>query len=176
MTITTTTTTGNTNTGCLEDLACPKCGQFERFFFDITARATVTDLGPVDVGELDWDDDSIAECPDCEWSGTVGELNSERVKYAATPDGLRARASELLDASNAADEAARAAEAAWEAAANAADNAEAGLGCPDCDRPAALVRADDTDVLVASWASDSAAACGFCGWTGLVEDLGEAAA
>lgn len=54
----------------LEDMACPHCGNRDRFLIDITSYATVTDLRQQDAGEMgEWDHDSYCRCAECEADG-----------------------------------------------------------------------------------------------------------
>src|ERR1035437_335017 len=82
----------NTNTGDLEDMACPDCGQFERFGIDGLTVLTVTDDGTEDHGEFGWADDADADCPQCGWAGPVDDLNLDFAQFCASPAGLRDQA------------------------------------------------------------------------------------
>lgn len=62
------------NTNCLENMACPQCGQREQFCIQVTTLATVVDNGIMDTGDNSWDDDSYAQCDECGWTGTVIQL------------------------------------------------------------------------------------------------------
>ncbi len=63
-----------TNTNCLENFKCPACGNEESFRIAATTIATVTDDGTEDHGDMEWDDDSYAECPKCYRHGTVKDF------------------------------------------------------------------------------------------------------
>ena len=63
-----------TNTNCLEGIACPKCGNDFRIFIEAKTLAVVTDDGAETFGDMEWDDDSYAECPECQHHGTLGEF------------------------------------------------------------------------------------------------------
>ena len=54
-----------TNTNCLEGIQCPACGNEDRFRIAGKAFFTVTDDGTDDYGDVEWDDDSDAECAEC---------------------------------------------------------------------------------------------------------------
>lgn len=63
---------------CLEDIACPKCGQREEFVVKATIHMGLTDEGTdayADVTknftEIDYDEKSYIFCPDCNQEGTV---------------------------------------------------------------------------------------------------------
>jgi len=63
-----------TNTNCLENFKCPACGNEESFRIAATTIATVTDDGTEDHGDMEWDDDSYAECPQCHRHGALKEF------------------------------------------------------------------------------------------------------
>lgn len=59
------------NTGCLANLACPTCGNDFCLHIEVRTVAEVTEYGAETFGGIDWDDESWAECPECELIGTV---------------------------------------------------------------------------------------------------------
>jgi DNA-directed RNA polymerase subunit RPC12/RpoP len=61
-----------TNESCLEGIACPKCGNDERVIIAVKTLATVTDDGAEPFGDMEWDDDSFARCPECDHWGRLG--------------------------------------------------------------------------------------------------------
>jgi hypothetical protein len=63
-----------TNTNCLDGIACPTCGNDFRIYIQIATLAVVTDDGAETFGDMDWDDSSYAECPDCKRHGTLSEF------------------------------------------------------------------------------------------------------
>jgi hypothetical protein len=63
-----------TNTNCLENIKCPACGNEESFRIAATTIVTVTDDGTEDHGDMEWDDDSYAECPKCHRHGTLKDF------------------------------------------------------------------------------------------------------
>lgn len=73
-----------TNTNCLEGIACPKCGNDCRFYLEAKTLAEVTDYGAETFGDMTWDDDSYAECPECEHRGTLGEFRIESADQTTT--------------------------------------------------------------------------------------------
>ncbi|MBA4062567.1 MAG: hypothetical protein C0501_02450 [Isosphaera sp.] len=72
-----------TNTNCLEDIRCPKCGQEDRFFITGCAQFEVTDDGSEAVGGHEWDDESSTRCPGC---GHDAPLKDFRVRPDLPPD------------------------------------------------------------------------------------------
>jgi hypothetical protein len=63
-----------TNTNCLENIKCPACGNEESFRIAAKTIATVTDDGVDDYGDMEWDDDSYAECGECCRHGTLKDF------------------------------------------------------------------------------------------------------
>lgn len=61
------------NTNCLEGLRCPnpKCKQDSKLFIVGLAEFDVTDDGAEVVGDIEWDDNSHARCPECGASGSL---------------------------------------------------------------------------------------------------------
>ena len=79
-----------TNTNCLQDIQCPKCGYRDRFFISATITADVTDDGSEiadNRGDFEWDDNSPIECHACGATGTVGEFT---VRQPEEPSGMTA--------------------------------------------------------------------------------------
>jgi DNA-directed RNA polymerase subunit RPC12/RpoP len=73
-----------TNSNCLEGIACPKCGNDSSFRIEARTLAEVTDDGAETFGDMEWDADSYAECPECGHHGTVGEFLLDTAKDNAT--------------------------------------------------------------------------------------------
>jgi hypothetical protein len=77
-----------TNSNCLENVCCPKCGQDDRFIIAASVFAEVTDDG-ADVASpkfgngFEWDDESYCRCPECEFEG---KLKDFRMKPGLPPD------------------------------------------------------------------------------------------
>lgn len=67
-----------TNTNCLEGIACPKCGNESRFRIQVRTLANVTDDGAETFGDMEWDDSSYAECPECGRHGTLADFRLSR--------------------------------------------------------------------------------------------------
>ncbi len=63
-----------TNTNCLENIKCPACGNEESFRIAGTTIFTVTDDGTEDHGDIEWDDESYAECTACLRHGTLKDF------------------------------------------------------------------------------------------------------
>ncbi len=72
-----------TNTNCLENVRCPKCGQEDHFKIVALIICDVTDDGSEPVGDHEWDDHSATRCPEC---GFDGEMNEFRKKPELPPD------------------------------------------------------------------------------------------
>jgi hypothetical protein len=63
-----------TNINCLENIQCPACGNEESFRIAATAVFTVTDDGTDDYTDVQWADDSYAECAECHRQGTLKDF------------------------------------------------------------------------------------------------------
>jgi hypothetical protein len=72
-----------TNTNCLENVCCPKCGQEDQFKITAVISCLVTDDGSDPVGDHDWDEDSATDCPEC---GFTGKLKDFHTKPELPPD------------------------------------------------------------------------------------------
>lgn len=57
------------NTNCLENRKCPKCGQEDRFHVAAQSIFVVVDDGTDGHYDVEYDDESYADCPDCGWWG-----------------------------------------------------------------------------------------------------------
>lgn len=73
-----------TNTNCLENVYCPKCGQEEHFRIAATISCLVTDDGSDPVGDHEWDEDSPTYCPECGFSGGLKDFR----KLPPDPEGM----------------------------------------------------------------------------------------
>lgn len=81
-----------TNINCLENIACPNCGNEDRFNIVVTAVATVTDDGAEVTGAIDWHDRSFISCPACEHDGTFGEFRvSSNTGLPPDPDAMNSK-------------------------------------------------------------------------------------
>jgi hypothetical protein len=67
-----------TNTNCLENIKCPACGNEESFRIAAKTIVTVTDDGIGDHSDMEWDDDSYADCTQCLRYGTVKDFKVTR--------------------------------------------------------------------------------------------------
>jgi hypothetical protein len=63
-----------TNTNCLKNIKCPDCGNEDRFRIQGMTLFTVTDDGTDEFGDVEWDDDSYAECVACHRHGTLKDF------------------------------------------------------------------------------------------------------
>lgn len=77
-----------TNSNCLEGIKCPACGNEDRFRIACTTVFTVTDEGTEDHGDIEWDDDSYAECPECGRRGTLKVFKPKTSPLPPDPDGM----------------------------------------------------------------------------------------
>jgi hypothetical protein len=66
-----------TNTNHLENIRCPACGNEDRFRIRATTLVTVTDDEIEDHGDMEWDDESYAECTECLKSGTLRDFQAK---------------------------------------------------------------------------------------------------
>ena len=57
------------NTNCLEGVACPKCGQEDKFLVQATSTFELYDNGTGDHSDVEFDNDSWMLCPICEYEG-----------------------------------------------------------------------------------------------------------
>jgi hypothetical protein len=76
-----------TNTNCLENVCCPRCGQEERFKIVALISCEVTDDGSEPVGDHEWGDDSATHCPECGFDGELKDFR-KKPKLPPDPDGL----------------------------------------------------------------------------------------
>lgn len=72
------------NTNCLEGIKCPDCGNEDTFLIAGKSMFTVTDDGTEDHGDVEWDEDSYAECTECRRSGTLKDF--EQASLQAVPE------------------------------------------------------------------------------------------
>lgn len=72
------------NINCLESIACPKCTNDAEIVIAVTTLARVTDDGAETHGDMEWDGDSFAECPQCEYRGTLAEFRTQEVRGDST--------------------------------------------------------------------------------------------
>jgi ribosomal protein S27AE len=73
-----------TNTNCLQGIECPKCGNDSKFIIAVGTLAEVTDDGAETFGNLEWDDASFTECPDCGQCGVLAEFRNLSDQETAT--------------------------------------------------------------------------------------------
>jgi calcineurin-like phosphoesterase family protein len=65
------------NTNCLTGIKCPVCGNEDKFRIRATTLATVTDDGIEDYADMEWDDDSHAECTECLKAGKLRDFQMD---------------------------------------------------------------------------------------------------
>ena len=88
-----------TNTNCLENVCCPKCGQEDRFVIAANVKVEVTDDGadmasPMYGNGFEWDEKSYCRCPECDFEGRLKnfrklppdpeEMNDKRAAWASS--------------------------------------------------------------------------------------------
>jgi DNA-directed RNA polymerase subunit RPC12/RpoP len=73
-----------TNSNCLAGIACPQCGNDFRIYIGVKTLAEVTDDGAETYGDMEWNSDSYAECPDCQHRGTLGEFRIDHATESST--------------------------------------------------------------------------------------------
>jgi ribosomal protein S12 methylthiotransferase accessory factor YcaO len=84
-----------TNENCLQGVKCPACGNEDTFRIQVTTMASVTDDGAeVEHGDMDWDDDSYAECANCCEHGKLSDFKAQ----SETPSGSLSPGRALHDA------------------------------------------------------------------------------
>jgi hypothetical protein len=88
-----------TNTNCLAGIKCPACGNEDSFRIAATAVFTVTDDGTDDYTAVEWDDDSDAECTECQRRGNVKDFrnSASEESYFRGPSGTRYGYAEIAD-------------------------------------------------------------------------------
>jgi hypothetical protein len=86
-----------TNTNCLEGIKCPACGNEDSFRITATSVFTVTDDGTDHYRDVEWDDDSSAECTECLRHGNVKDFRNSvsEQPYFRGPTGTRYRYAEI---------------------------------------------------------------------------------
>ena len=66
------------NENCLEDIACPNCGNRYRFGIVGTTKFDVQDDGSSgNEGDHEWDENSITSCDDCRHAGVLSDFTFE---------------------------------------------------------------------------------------------------
>lgn len=65
----------NGNENCLEGLACPACGNHKKLIIQCLAWIPHEDDGtPPEFQDLEWNDDSRINCPECDRVGRATEF------------------------------------------------------------------------------------------------------
>jgi hypothetical protein len=62
------------NTNCLTGMECPGCKSVGPFKIAATALFIIHDEGTGEFGELEYDDGSYCECPQCDFNGIVWDF------------------------------------------------------------------------------------------------------
>lgn len=75
-----------TNTNCLENVRCPKCGQEDRFHITALITCIVTDDGSEPMGDHNWDDESLTHCVECSFDGKLSDFR-RKPTLPPDPDG-----------------------------------------------------------------------------------------
>jgi hypothetical protein len=65
------------NTNCLEGMKCPTCGNEDDIHIAAKSWFHMTDDGTDDFEDVEYDDNTPARCPRCDWHGVVGQLKDE---------------------------------------------------------------------------------------------------
>ncbi len=65
------------NTNCLEGAACPKCGQDDYIRVEGKAVFILTDAGTDGHAGARYDDDSWANCHECNFTGTLKDFRED---------------------------------------------------------------------------------------------------
>jgi hypothetical protein len=63
-----------TNTNCLKNVCCPKCGQEDRFRIAALISCLVTDDGSEPAGDHEWDEASATHCLECGFNGILKDF------------------------------------------------------------------------------------------------------
>lgn len=74
------------NCNCLEGFRCPCCDQEDEFRIAVSCWATVRDDGVEDYGDTEWDDKSACQCPECGFTGRVGDFQKPEEKDEIRPE------------------------------------------------------------------------------------------
>ena len=70
------------NENCLEGICCPKCGSIGPFRIACTAVCYLTDDGPTeDFTHVDYDENSMIRCEDCDCQKTMGEFTEQERNF-----------------------------------------------------------------------------------------------
>lgn len=62
------------NENCLEDVACPHCGNRSRFRISAVTTFTMTDAGEDDHSDIEYNYNSYAHCEECNTPGVYSEF------------------------------------------------------------------------------------------------------
>lgn len=83
-----------TNLNCLEGLSCPRCGNEDSLLITSNVRLYVTDDGADFAQGCDpnWNDDSAATCPECDFDGPLTEFHVRQLP--PDPHGVNASRAE----------------------------------------------------------------------------------
>ena len=80
------------NTNCLENLACPKCGQADELLVNVSIWTSLRDDGTDHYanstklrGDVEYDETALAACPGCGFEGTLKDFEIAAVDNPAVP-------------------------------------------------------------------------------------------
>ena len=79
------------NANCLEDTACPHCGNRDLFHIEVKTVMEVTDGGTDTQGDVEWEETSPTVCKDCEATGTLADFT-----FDGLDDAIREKREENL--------------------------------------------------------------------------------
>lgn len=65
------------NDNCLQDIACPQCGYRSQFAISSRCSFVMNDDGEDDHGDIEYDNDSEAQCLQCEFISSLTKFTIE---------------------------------------------------------------------------------------------------
>jgi hypothetical protein len=70
----------NPNLNCLEHRRCPRCGSYGPFEVSVSNWVLLCDEGTGDAKDksIEFDENSAAKCPSCEYTGQFGDFDESR--------------------------------------------------------------------------------------------------
>lgn len=67
----------NPNTNCLAGMQCPECKSYGPFRISATSLFVMYDNGSDDYHDVEYDDGSYCDCPECDHAGIVHDFKTE---------------------------------------------------------------------------------------------------